>query len=119
VRVLVDGVERRCRVRVADDSVVWIDDSDEGHSAWKPTPRFAEDAGAASGGDGAAEVPGTVVAIAVAPGDRVTAGQVLVTMEAMKMEHQVKAGRDGVVGSVACTVGQFVDAHQALVVLQD
>ena len=113
----VDGVDRRCRVRVADDTVVWVDDSDGGHSAWKPTPRFPADADASAGDDGAADVPGTVVAIAVAAGDRVTAGQVLVTMEAMKMEHQVKAGRDGVVGSVDCAVGQFVDAHQILVTL--
>jgi propionyl-CoA carboxylase alpha chain len=117
VRVVVGGVDRLCRVRVAEDTVVWVDDSDGGHSAWKPTPRFAEDADASAGDDGAAEVPGTVVAIAVAAGDRVKAGQVLVTMEAMKMEHQVKAGRDGVVGSVDCAVGQFVDAHQILVTL--
>ena len=115
VRVGLDGVERLCRVRVADDTVVWVDDSGEGHSAWKPTPRFAEDDGASAGGDGAAEVPGTVVAVAVAAGDRVRAGQVLVTMEAMKMEHQVKAGRDGVVAAVRCAVGDFVDAHQMLV----
>jgi len=127
VRVAVDGVERRCRVRVADgaatgsgsgsETVVWVDDSDGGHSAWKPTPRFGDDADVTAGADGAAEVPGTVVAVAVAAGDRVTAGQVLVTMEAMKMEHQVKAGRDGVVASVDCAVGQFVDAHQVLVTL--
>ena len=117
VRVTVDGVSRHCRVRVADDTVVWVDDSAGGHSAWKPTPRFPDDADPAAGDDGAAEVPGTVVAIAVAAGDRVKAGQVLLTMEAMKMEHQVKAGRDGVVASVDCAVGQFVDAHQVLVTL--
>ncbi|ACU69119.1 Carbamoyl-phosphate synthase L chain ATP- binding [Catenulispora acidiphila DSM 44928] len=117
VRVAVDGVDRLCRVRVAEDTVVWVDDSDGGHSAWKPTPRFPEDADAFAADDGAAEVPGTVVAISVAAGDRVKAGQVLVSMEAMKMEHQVKAGRDGVVGSVDCAVGQFVDAHQVLVTL--
>ncbi|GAA2066295.1 biotin carboxylase N-terminal domain-containing protein [Catenulispora yoronensis] len=116
-RVTVDGVTLRCRVRVADDGVVWIDDSAGGHSAWKPTPRFPDDADTATGGDGAAEVPGTVVAIAVAAGDRVRTGQVLLTMEAMKMEHQVKAGRDAVVASVDCAVGQFVDAHQILVSL--
>ncbi|NUP51073.1 MAG: biotin/lipoyl-binding protein [Catenulispora sp.] len=117
VRVTVDGVGLRCRVRVGDDTVVWVDDSDGGHSAWKPTPRFPEDDDTMSGGDGAAEVPGTVVAVAVTAGDRVKAGQVLLTMEAMKMEHQVKAGRDGVVASVDCAVGQFVDAHQILVSL--
>ena len=46
VRVAVDGVDRLCRVRVADDTVVWVDDSDGGHSAWKPTPRFPDDADA-------------------------------------------------------------------------
>jgi 3-methylcrotonyl-CoA carboxylase alpha subunit len=43
---------------------------------------------------------GTVVALNVKPGDRVTAGQTLVIMEAMKMEHAIKAAADGLISEV-------------------
>ena len=57
-RVAVDGVDRLCRVRVADDTVVWVDDSDGGHSAWKPTPRFPDDADASRPTTGPLKCPG-------------------------------------------------------------
>ena len=51
----------------------------------------------------------------VEAGESVTAGQVLVLLEAMKMEHRILADVDGVVARVLVEVGQSVDAH-ALVV---
>jgi acetyl-CoA/propionyl-CoA carboxylase biotin carboxyl carrier protein len=42
-------------------------------------------------------MPGTVVATHVESGDRVTAGQALLTVEAMKMEHRLAATTDGIV----------------------
>jgi propionyl-CoA carboxylase alpha chain len=62
-------------------------------------------------------MPGTVVALNVAPGDAVSAGAVLVVLEAMKMEHQVLAPASGVVASVAAGVGTTVDAGDLLVVV--
>jgi biotin carboxyl carrier protein len=63
-------------------------------------------------------VPGTVVAVHVAPGDSVTTGQPLVVLEAMKMEHRISADADGTVLEVAVAVGDAVDAHEVLVVLE-
>ena len=60
-------------------------------------------------------VPGTITAVHVEAGQTVTAGQVLVLLEAMKMEHRILADVDGVVAQVLVEVGQSVDAH-ALVV---
>jgi propionyl-CoA carboxylase alpha chain len=57
------------------------------------------------------------VAVLVAAGDRVVAGQKLVVLEAMKMEHPAVAAADGVVESVRVEVGQYVDAHAVLVTL--
>jgi biotin carboxyl carrier protein len=62
-------------------------------------------------------VPGRVVAVRVAVGDHVEAGQPLVVMEAMKMEHQIEAAEPGVVVELRCAVGDQVDARQVLVVL--
>lgn len=55
-----------------------------------------------------APMPGNVVALLVASGDRVTAGQPLLVLEAMKMEHTISAPADGVVGEVHCAVGEQV-----------
>lgn len=64
----------------------------------------------------ASPMPATVVAVHVAPGDRVTKGDVLVTLEAMKMELPLRAPRDGVVRSVAVRAGELV--QPAVPVLQ-
>jgi acetyl/propionyl-CoA carboxylase alpha subunit len=65
-----------------------------------------------------APMPGQIVRLAVAPGDRVERGQVLVILEAMKMEHTVAAPRSGVVREVRCTAGQRVEEHTELIVLE-
>jgi pyruvate carboxylase len=64
-----------------------------------------------------APMPGTVATIAVAVGQKVERGDVLVTLEAMKMEAAVRADRDGEVIEVAVRPGQPVDAKDLLVVL--
>src|ERR1700674_643678 len=56
----------------------------------------------------AAPLQGTVVAVAVAVGATVRAGQELVVIESMKLEHVVSAERDGVVQRVQAIVGQTV-----------
>ncbi|WAP51051.1 biotin/lipoyl-binding protein [Arthrobacter sp. ATA002] len=61
-------------------------------------------------------MPGTVTAVAVADGDRVTAGQPLLSVEAMKMEHQLTAPADGVV-SMNLQPGDQVKADQVLAVV--
>ena len=70
-------------------------------------------------GDAAVRAPlaGTVVAVAVAPGDPVAAGDELLVIEAMKMEHEVRAQAAGLVREVAAAVGATVAAGEVLVVL--
>jgi propionyl-CoA carboxylase alpha chain len=64
-------------------------------------------------------MPGRVLAVRTAPGERVTKGQVLVVLEAMKMEHEVRAPQDGVVQEIPVEPGQQVDAGALLVVLEE
>lgn len=73
----------------------------------------AESAGAEGGP--VAPVPGTVAAVEVQPGERVSVGQTLVVLEAMKMEHRVTADADGVIDQVLVQPGHSVEAHQVLV----
>lgn len=63
-------------------------------------------------------LPGTVIAINVQPGDKVKFGQVVMLLEAMKMETEVVASRDGVIGSILVKKGDMVDTDVALIVLK-
>ncbi len=58
--------------------------------------------------DMTAPMPATVVAIAAAPGTRVTKGDPVIVLEAMKMELVVRAPRDGEIAAVHCQVGELV-----------
>jgi propionyl-CoA carboxylase alpha chain len=82
-------------------------------------PRFPIASLAAVAGGPTAPVPGRVVAVNVAPGDSVVAGQVLVIMEAMKMEHKITAAADATIAEVRCGVGDQVDARQVLVTFSE
>ena len=66
----------------------------------------------------AAPMPATVSAIHVGPGDQVDDGDVLVTLEAMKMELLVRAPRPGRVRAVGCNVGDLVQPGTPLVDLE-
>lgn len=66
-----------------------------------------------------ASMDGAIVAVNVAVGDRVTAGQTVAVLEAMKMEHPLKAGVSGLVESLSCETGQQVKARQILAVISD
>lgn len=65
-----------------------------------------------------APMPGKVVRVLVRPGDEVKARQGLVVVEAMKMENELRAARDGRVREVAVTEGQSVDAGAVLVLVE-
>jgi biotin carboxyl carrier protein len=81
--------------------------------------RKTEGPGAGSGPQRvAAPMPGKVVRVLVAPGDRVTARQPLVVVEAMKMENELRAGRDGTVSEIHAREGVSVDAGALLIVIQ-
>ena len=75
-------------------------------------PEPAADTGAVR-----APMPAVVTAVAAAPGQTVTRGDTLVTLEAMKMEIPLKAPRDGRIAAVRCGTGDRVDPDTPLVEL--
>jgi biotin carboxyl carrier protein len=83
--------------------------------------RLAHRGGEATGGGGDEEVralmPGRVVEVAVAPGDDVEAGALLLVLEAMKMQNEIRATRSGRVRRIDVEAGKPVEGGATLVVL--
>jgi acetyl-CoA/propionyl-CoA carboxylase biotin carboxyl carrier protein len=102
----------------ADGDTTWLG---RGGRAWALTAE--RPAPLRTGGAGIADatvrspMPGTVLAVQVAEGGQVTAGQPLLIVEAMKMEHVVTAPADGVVTELTARVGQQVRLDEALAVI--
>jgi biotin carboxyl carrier protein len=78
-----------------------------------------EEGGSAGPQHVVAPMPGRIVRILVSPGDTVRARQPIVVVEAMKMENELRAARDGRVTDVMVTDGQAVEAGMSLVVIAD
>jgi biotin carboxyl carrier protein len=63
-------------------------------------------------------MPGKIVKVMVKPGDEVIAGQIVITVSAMKMESEYKSGKSGLVKEVLVGEGDIVDANVPLIVLE-
>jgi len=63
-------------------------------------------------------MPGKVIELRVRAGDRVKAGETLIVLEAMKMEHPMRATEDGVVSEVRVSEGEQVEAGTVLLVVE-
>ncbi len=81
---------------------------------------YAPPASAAAGGDGKLRAPmdGRIVAIKVAAGGKVVKGQTLIVLEAMKIQHQLKAALDAEIESIAVREGQQVANRTVLVTMK-
>ena len=86
--------------------------------AAKPAPAPAPKAAPAGAETIKAPMPGTIMDIKVSGGQSVKKGDVLLILEAMKMENEIMAPRDGVVASVMTSKGAQVNSGDALVALQ-
>jgi biotin carboxyl carrier protein len=92
---------------------------DESRAALRERASRDRTAAGAAGGplEIRAIIPGRVVAVAVAPGDTVEAGQTLLAVEAMKMQNELRAPRAGTVTRVPAAAGATVEVGDVLVVL--
>ncbi|MBV9088410.1 MAG: acetyl/propionyl-CoA carboxylase subunit alpha [Mycobacteriaceae bacterium] len=112
VVLTVDGVDRPFTVARHGDTVYV--DSPLGSVQLTLMPRFPEPGTARQPGSLLAPMPGSISRIGAHVGDTVTAGQPVVWMEAMKMEHAVTAPAGGVLARLDVQVGQQVDLGAVL-----
>ena len=108
-----DGVRRRYRVR-PDAHRVEVN-GPEGQSSFALPSEDDPDERGGVVGQCRAPLPGTITKVLVAVGDTVADGEGLVVLEAMKMEHTLRADGTGVVAQVHCVPGQQVDVNDLLV----
>ncbi len=112
VVLAVNGVERAFDVARYGDQV--FVDSPLGPVQFTALPRFPDPNDAVAHGSLLAPMPGSVVRVGAAVGDTVTAGQPLIWLEAMKMEHTIAAPEDGVLAELNVTAGQQVEVGAVL-----
>ncbi len=111
--LLENTLRRRCQFAFAGDTL-FVDDG-QGHFRFENVTHQPARADAAGGsGELLASMDGAIVKVLVEPGDAVKRGQTLIVLEAMKMEHQLKAGITGVVEAINSQPGQQVRARQLL-----
>jgi len=103
----------RCAVHIVGNT--YYVNSPLGQSVFVEHDRFVEGHDQVQATDPVAPVPGRIVSIDVSVGDSVSRGDVLLVMEAMKVEHRITAPADSVVVEILVGAGASVDAHQLLV----
>jgi biotin carboxyl carrier protein len=122
MEVIGRGTSHQGRTRrevVVDGWRLEVDTEPEARAALRERARRG---GASGPGGGPIEVraviPGRVLAVAIAVGERVEAGQALLVIEAMKMQNEVRAIREGVVARLEAVRGATVEIGDLLVVLE-
>ncbi|MBT2265133.1 acetyl/propionyl/methylcrotonyl-CoA carboxylase subunit alpha [Rhodococcus erythropolis] len=106
------GVQRSFDV-AAYESEIFVDSS-LGPVALTAAPRFVDPSAEVAAGSLLAPMPGSVIRLGAALGDTVTAGQPILWLEAMKMEHTVTAPTAGVLVELPVAVGQQVEVGSVL-----
>jgi biotin carboxyl carrier protein len=112
--VLADANGVGCSFAVARHGQDIYVDSARGPVHLVALPRFPEPGSAIEQGSLVAPMPGNVIRLAAAVGDTVTAGQPLIWLEAMKMEHTITAPADGVLTQLNVNTGQQVEVGAVL-----
>ena len=115
----IDGAMRRFRAST-DGTRVLVHDGEHRLSVDAvEVYRRRDDAGSAAEHRIRAPMPGRVVLVQAKPGQSVKAGDVMLVIEAMKMELALKAPRDGVVAEIRAQAGDFVEADMVLATLEE
>ena len=110
------GLRRTCKV-ACDGATIWV--GSEGRMLRVlEAPRFVEPGAAMVQGGLTAPMPGKVIRVVVVQGTEVALGDALLVLEAMKMEHTIRATTAGVVTHVYASIGDQIEADKLLAVIE-
>ena len=118
LEVTADGVCRR-HLALRRGERLYLEWAGELHAVQRVDPLAETGAAPAAHGGLSAPMNGSIVRVLVEPGQRVAAGTALVVLEAMKMEHSIRAPQAGVVKGLYCREGELVSEGTALVELEE
>jgi biotin carboxyl carrier protein len=120
-KITVDGEEFEVEVsRKGESWEISIGDKiykveiDEGERRVSRRSRATKSLGASGSGVISSAIPGKIVAIMTSEGESVESGAVVIVLEAMKMQNEIKASMDGIVKSIMCKPGERVEANMPL-----
>jgi geranyl-CoA carboxylase alpha subunit len=117
IRFKHDGVYRRCEFQIVGKTIYLK--CATAYSQFEDVTHLSVAAKEATGsGQIKASMDGAIIEVLVTPGEKVTKGQTLVILEAMKMEHPLKSDVDGVIESLTIKKGDQVKLRQLLVSVQ-
>ncbi|WP_332643498.1 ATP-binding protein [Aeromicrobium sp.] len=111
-----DGLTETYAVAVGSG---WVDvDGPGGSFDFTPVPESVDPADVIAEGSLLAPMPAAVMSVAVTEGQHVTKGDIVVVLEAMKMQHTITAPYDGVVTELSATAGAQVESGAVLAVIE-
>ncbi len=122
-RLEVDGVTTETRGQKSPSAPgapreLWVD-GPHGSARLREVPRFTDPADAVASGSLLAPMPGTVVKVSVEAGATVAAGDAVLVLEAMKMQHTVTAPHAGTVAEINVEPGAQVASGEVLAVVEE
>ncbi|MEE4202531.1 MAG: acetyl-CoA carboxylase biotin carboxylase subunit [Halieaceae bacterium] len=119
VTLEVDGLSERFVFTEVDQTTLWLASNNRTLALTDEMLLPPESAEAAAGGTVMAPMHGLLLSVDVSVGDRVEQGQRLAVLEAMKMQHEIKASVAGVVGEIAAAPGQQLGAGDLMLQIEE
>ena len=125
-KVTVNGVEYEVEIQLDDgkwevsiDGNLYEVEIDQGSRRGQRKKRDSSRGGRSSSGLISSAIPGKIVSVLVSEGDKVDSSSVVIVLEAMKMQNEIKAGIDGKVEKILCEPGERIEANVTLMEIVD
>ena len=125
-KVSVNGIEYQVGIlfddgkwEVSIDGNLYEVEIDKASRRGQRKKRDSSRGGRSSSGLISSAIPGKIVAVLVSEGDKVDSGRVVIVLEAMKMQNEIKAGIDGKVEKIMCEPGERIEANVPLMEIVD
>ena len=125
-KVTVNGVEYEVEIQfdegkweVSINGNLYEVEMDQGPKRGRRKRRDSNRGGRPNSGLISSAIPGKIVSVLVSEGDKVDSGSVVIVLEAMKMQNEIKAGIDGRVEKIMCKPGERIEANVPLMDIVD